>query len=466
MSTLDPVQIAALERSKGRHGFGFWMEMGLGKTLTALTEFQAEVPNGTTRMVAVCPNTFKGGWADEVSKHGMDLEAHVFQSGTYDSDAFLRRRYDRPPLFIINYEAIRSQPIFDKVLDWMGRKPTYIAFDESIQIKTHDALQTKAAIALSRAAVTRRILTGKPTAQGPHDLWGQMRAIGQLDGRNFYAFRGMFCRMGGFKNKQVLGSQNEDILAQLIDPHVFRATKEDWLFSIPKVPTIREYEMTREQRQQYRDMEKDFVLWMNDEEFVTVDAAISKYEKLTQIQCGFIIDTDNESKVHVICEPHRNPRVLALLEVLNEEVAGKAIIVYVHRYAFDILSQALKEYNPAWIKGGMKPDEIDEEKRRFNDDPNCRVILVQERAGKYGHTLLGQPGRDRCSTTIFFENSYSLDDRSQIEDRNHRRGQDANSVTYIDLCGTSMDRDVIRALQRKESIFKAIFAHIKKAVPA
>jgi len=467
MSTLDPVQIAALEASKGRHGFGFFMEMGLGKTLTALTEFQRGTADGTTRMVAVCPNTFKGGWAEEVEKHGFDFETHIFQSGTFDSDRFLGRRYERPPLLIINYEAIRSPAIHTKLLDWMARKPTYIALDESIQIKTHDAIQSKAAISLSRQAVVRRILTGKPTAQGPHDLWAQMRAIGQLDGRNFYAFRGMFCRMGGFKNKQVIGSQNEDILAKLIEPHVFRATKEDWLFSIPKVYTTREYEMTKEQRAQYRSMEKDFVLWMNEDEFVTVDAAITKYGKLAQIQCGFIIDTDHESKVTVICEPHKNPRVLTLLDILRDEVPGKAIVVYIHRYTFEILSEALKEFNPARITGGMKPDEVDEQKRKFNEDPSCRIILVQERAGKYGHTLLGSPGPgNRCSTTIFFENSYSLDDRSQVEDRNHRRGQDANSVNYIDLCGTSMDRNVIRALQRKESIFKAIFAHIRKAVPA
>jgi hypothetical protein len=467
MSQLDPVQVAALEASKGRHGFGFWMEMGLGKTLTALTEFQQGVANGTTRMVAVCPNTFKGGWAEEVNKHGMDVETHVFQSGTWASDAFFRQRYERPPLLIVNYEAIRSPAIHDRILDWMSRKPCYIAFDESIQIKTHDALQTKASISLSRAAAVRRILTGKPTTQGPHDLWAQMRAIGQLEGRNFYAFRGMFCRMGGFKNKQVIGSQNEDMLAQLIEPHVFRATKEDWLFSIPKVYTIREYEMTQEQRAQYRSMEREFVLWLNDEDVVTVDAAITKYMKLVQIQCGFIIDTDNESKVSVICEPRNNPRVRALLNILTDEVAGKAIVVYIHRYTFQILSEVLKEYNPARITGGMKPDEIDEQVHKFNDDPSCRLILVQERAGKYGLTLLGDasPG-NRCATTIFFENSYSLDDRAQIEDRNHRRGQDANSVTYIDLCGTSMDRNVIHALQRKESIFKAVFSHIRKAIPA
>lgn len=463
MSELDPVQIAALTASKGRRGFGFWMQMGLGKTFTALTEFENGVPDGTTRMVSVCPNTFKGGWADEVKKHGMEVDAHVYDSGSRANDEFFRRRYERPPLLIINYEAIRSASVHDNLIDWMSRKPTYIAFDESLQISTHDALQTKAAISLSRVAVTRRILTGKPISRGPHDLWAQMRAIGQFDGRNFYAFRGMFCRMGGFKNRQVIGAQNEDLLAQLIEPHVFRATKEDWLFKIPKVPTTREYEMTTEQRRQYRGMEREFVLWLNEDKFVTVDAAINKYEKLAQIQCGFIIDTDDDSKVHVITSPDQNPRVKLLLNVLDMEVPGKAIVVYVHKYAFHILEHALREYNPAWIKGGMTPEELDEQKRRFNDDPDCRVILVQERAGKYGHTLLGQAGRDRCSTTIFFENSYSLDDRSQVEDRNHRRGQDADSVTYVDLCGTSMDKNVIRALQRKESIFKAIFNHLKAA---
>jgi SNF2 family DNA or RNA helicase len=467
MTELDPVQVAALKAAKGRHGFGYFMEMGMGKTLLALTEFERATKTGTvTRMVVVCPNTFKSGWAEEVEKHGMDVEAHVFESGSRNSSEFLRREYNRPPLLVINYEAIRSEPIHNSVIDWMGRKPTYIVFDESIQVKTHDAIQTKSAIILSRAARLRRILTGKPIAQGPHDLWGQMRVIGQLDGRNFYSFRAMFCRMGGFKNKQVIGTQNEDILASWIDPHVFRATKHDWGFRVPKVPTIREYEMTHEQKQQYKSMERQFVLWLNEDKYVTIEAAISKYEKLTQIQCGFIIDTEDEGKVHVICPPAKNPRTQLLEQILRDELTGKAIIVYVHRYVFDILNEYLKEYNPAYIKGGMTPDELDEQKDRFNNAASCRIILVQERAGKYGHTLLGGPEPDnRCATTIFFENSYSLDDRSQVEDRNHRRGQTAESVLYVDLCGTSMDRNVIRALQRKENVFQAIFAGVRKAVP-
>ena len=35
----------------------------------------------------------------------------------------------------------------------------------------------------------------------------------------------------------------------------------------------------------------------------------------------------------------------------------------------------------------MKPDETEEQKARFNEDPSCRVILLQCDAVKYGHTL-------------------------------------------------------------------------------
>ena len=40
MTTLDPVQIAALEFADGKPGVGWFMEQGLGKSLTALAEFK------------------------------------------------------------------------------------------------------------------------------------------------------------------------------------------------------------------------------------------------------------------------------------------------------------------------------------------------------------------------------------------------------------------------------------------
>ena len=87
---------------------------------------------------------------------------------------------------------------------------------------------------------------------------------------------------------------------------------------------------------------------------------------------------------------------------------------------------------------------------------------MQTRAGKYGHTLLGgEDVADRCSTMVFAENSYSLDDRSQIEDRIHRHGQTADSCLYVDIWGTPLDHRVTQALQAKEAISQAVFSYFK-----
>lgn len=462
MAGLLDVQIAALEAARGHHGFAYWMEMGLGKTLTALTEFKQLAETGeATRLVVVCPNTFKGGWRDEIAKHNINVDEHIYESGG-QNDRFLRRSFNRPPVLIVNYEAIRRPNTQQFLIDFVGRKNGMIVFDESIQIKTHNSQQTKAAIMLSRYFKYSRILSGKPMTQGPHDLWGQMRAIGALEGRNFFSFRNTFCRMGGYLNKKVMGAQNEEILAKLIDPHVFRATKEEWLDLPPKLYTTRDVEMVGNQAAQYRQMEQDFVAWLENDEYITVDMALTKYVKLAQIQFGFIID--EEGSVHELVDPAHNPRINAIKELLDTEITGKLVVVYHHRYAGEVLLNALEDYSPTFIRGGMTPDEIVANRDSFNQNRNTRVICIQTIAGKYGHTLVGGNSVfDHCSTMAFAENTWSLDTRSQLEDRIHRIGQKGESCLYVDLVSSPLDRRIVRALQEKQAIFDAVMAHVKKS---
>jgi hypothetical protein len=67
---------------------------------------------------------------------------------------------------------------------------------------------------------------------------------------------------------------------------------------------------------------------------------------------------------------------------------------------------------------------------------------------------------------VFFENSYSADTRDQIEDRIHRRGQTGEYVLYIDLSGSDLDRRIVKALQRKDELYKSVFRNLKVAEPA
>lgn len=457
---MHDVQAAALRASAGHYGFGFFMEQGLGKTFTDLEEFRTLVEAGeATRKVVLAPNSFKGGWVDEIDKWGFEFQPHVWESGSSTNASFLKHRYNKPPVIIINYEAIRSAITQELLMDWLSQKPSMASSDESIQLKGHDKLQTKAAIQLSKVARYTRLLTGKPIVQGPHDLWGQMRFAKQLENKNYFAFKTAFCKMGGFKMKQVMGAQNEDYLATLIEPHVFRATKADWTDLPPKVRSNRYYEMSARQRAQFNSMFDDFVLFLESGEAVTVDAAITKYIKLAQIQAGFIYTEDN--RIEWLVEPKDNPRLQLLHEVI-EASPGKVTIPYRHRPVLDMLRTELADLQPAYIGGGMSADEVRAEKEKFNNDPNCRAILLQHTAAKYGHTLLGGPEpQNRCSTNIFFENTYSGDDRAQIEDRNHRHGQTADMVSNIDLVGTKLDKAMLEAQERKEGIFQAVFKNIR-----
>jgi hypothetical protein len=413
------------------------------------------------RAVVLCPNSFKSGWVAEIQKHGIPVTPFMYESGDdHNIRRFIKAKHDQLAIMIVNYEAIRSEKTQNYIEQFTLGFVSAIYADESIQISTHDSAQTKAAISIAKAFAFRRILSGKPMKQGPHDYWSQLRFIGLLDGKNYFAFRYRYCKMGGFKNKQVVGHQNLDELAETMGPHTFTARKADWTDLPPKAYTSREYRLTGNLKTQFDLMWDEFVAFVrNGEGMVTVDAAITKYMKLAQIQAGFIYD--EQGKVHHLCEDYNNPRLALLLDVLANEVSGKVAIAYNHKPVYDTLMKALAKYNPAYIKGGMSPTEIDEQKAKFNDDPSCRVIVLQTRASKYGHTLLGQPGPDRCSTMVFYENTYSLDDRSQIEDRVHRHGQDANSVLYIDLVGTAIDQRMTEALQRKELIFAAILSAVK-----
>jgi SNF2 family DNA or RNA helicase len=462
---LDPVQVEALKFAKGKRGVGYFMEMGLGKTLTALEEFRRTVEARiATRMIVVAPNSFKAGWADEVEKHGLNFDVHVFVSGAKANEKWLSIvKYEKPPILVINYEAIRAPAVLLRLMAWMRIKPTTVVFDESIQIKTHDSQQTKAALALAHEATIVRCLTGLPQTQGPHDLYPQLQSIGLFRGMKFWAFRNTFCQMGGWQNKQVVGVKNAEDLAAAMAPSVFQAKKSDWLPDLPRKDySIRTYEMSGEQRFQYQQMHDEFVLELSTGT-VAVDIAVTKYEKLAQIQCGFIIDEGQV--VRELVQPTQNPRLIVLWELL-EQVTGKAIVIYRHRAVFDLLYLFGNLDEPAYIKGGMKPEEIAEQKERFNTDPDCRVLLGQAEATKYGHTLLGgEDDRDHCSTMIFFENSYSLDTRTQVEDRIHRRGQRGENVLYIDLAGTELDRRVVRALQKKEDLYAAVFSKLKAAAP-
>ena len=433
------VQTAALKKSDHRTHYAYFMEMGLGKTAVCWSEFIDLVSKDIVDfMLVVCPNSLKSNWVIEAEKQGVNnLVPSAWPNFMPDSD-----------MIAINYEALitkKGQQFLDKIT---SSKSVYLVFDESIHLKNPRAKRTKMAINLSKECKVVRVLSGAPVTQSSMDLWGQLKVINGVGKLNPYAFRNRFCEMGGYLGKQVVGSRNTEELEEILSKYSFRAKKKDWTDLPPKSFTTRSYIMKDKQLSSYNQMHKEFLIQLGDDS-ITAPMAITQAMKLQQISSGFIIDENGEA--HLMTEDSKNPKVLLTQEIVDES-HNKVIIFAYYKKSIEMLNKAFSS-NSCCITGGMSNVEIELAKEHFNEGDK-KVMICQLTAGKYGHTLLGTD-QQPCHTSIYFENNYDLDARLQSEDRNHRHGQ-LRPVTYVDLIGSTMDKKIINALVKKQSVAELI----------
>lgn len=451
----SPYEVQSLALSKtdhGPHGYAYFMEMGLGKTATLLADFLREKHRGqVSKLVVVCPFSLVGNWAREVGvwTNGKDNLRVSTWPGKGEAD-----------VYVINYEAFAVGNALGVgfVADLSDKYPVMLALDESTQIKNNGSVRTRALLSLARNCKYTRILSGAPMVQGPQDLWSQLKFIGELRGVNYYQFRNRYCQMGGWQGKQILGPNPACIaeLSGIVDKCGFRAKKEDWLDIPAKTYLPRDVKMSPKYISAYRRMQDELLMEVDGQE-VTAPMAITLMLKLQQISSGFIISDDGTT--HRIEGP--NAKLNELLSIIDTEIDTKVIIPVYFQESQLILQEALTKAGIQFAKilSKMSPEEIEHEKHLFNTDDQVKVALAQTSSQKYGHTLLGT-SRVPCHTTIFYENTFSLDDRLQMEDRNHRIGQ-RFPVNIIDLNCSPVETKAVRALSRKENVAKVIVDAIR-----
>jgi hypothetical protein len=439
-------------------GWGHFMEMRVGKTPTALNEAMLfKKDYGIKKLLILSPNKYKHAWHGEALRFGYDAPVHVFESKDKKTNTSFVNMDEMA--VVVNYEALIQQKYLNALLDWADDR-TMIVADESVVLKNKDSKTFKAALAISKQCGAIRGLSGLPAPQGPHDFWAQLRFMRFIDGFNFYAFRAKFCKMGGFKGRQILGYLNHEELDQLLSDCCFRALRGDWSDKLDSDYDKLKIDMLPEQKRVYREMEEDFLTFVHGSE-ITADQVISKRMKMQQISSGFVYDEFGEP---IDVTPFdKTPKLQDLIQKLETEVRGKVFVVAHYTHTINNLMEHLSKYNPALGAGNstMKAHgrEIEAEKARFNQDDDCRVFIGQSRAIKYGATLMGTQ-TNPCLSICYFENNYSLDDRRQTEERPQGHGQQAPLYIW-DYYSSKIEREIIDALQRKNNIAEVIMGYYK-----
>lgn len=435
------VQAEAQRRAADHKKYGQFLEQGLGKTGLTQNEFIHD--DDTDIHLVLCPNSFKNDWVLAPEEWGVGwMPSGYWPKHPIPHDAEYMQ-------YAVNFESARKSQL-KELMRLCEKRRVRLTIDESAILANPGSDSTKALIEIAKRADKVWLLNGTPIIKNPVDYFGQLRAIGRLDGWSPTNFKHRFAVMGGFKGKQLLNEiKNEEELAGILDECSFRALKSEWRKDLPpKITTPIHLEMSPKQRAHYHEMMEEFFTMVDGEE-ITAQLVLTQMGKLRQISSCIVMKDGVE---YLIEEDKNNPKLQALFDVVAA-CPGKIIVVYEHKASGRLLRQSLekKGLKPAHIMGRMKPEELSLQKARFNDDPDCRAIVCQELAACRGHTLIGQTGRDRCSTMYFFENSFSYYQRSQMEDRNHRGAQDETCNIY-DPITSPIDQIAVDILTSKRDM--------------
>ena len=451
-------QMSALEKSWNKETYGYFMEMGTGKTKVLIDNMAMLYDKGKINgALIIAPKGVVKTWHEqELPTHLPDHIENVttlWQPNiTKKQETKLNNLFDLGTdlhIFIMNVEALSTNKGVKFAEKFLRSHRTLMALDESTTIKNPSAKRTKNVLALAPMAKYRRILTGSPVTKNPLDLYTQCEFLDPflLNFNSWYAFRNRYAIMKtihvrGRSIQTVHKFQNLGELSDRLKGFSYRVLKEDCLDLPEKIYMKRHVALTKEQENLYEQMRKTAIANLNGKVTSTV-TVLTQLMRLQQITCGHFVADDGT--VQTI----KNNRLDELMDVL-EETENKAIIwAYWQRDVQDIRDAIEKKYGPKSVVDyyGLTPqDERQDNIRRFQNDIECRFLIGTPSTGGYGITLT------EANTVIYYSNGYDLEKRLQSEDRAHRIGQKKN-VTYIDLIAEdTVDEKIVRSLRKKINI--------------
>lgn len=447
------VQLEALNAGYGKEGFAYFLRQRLGKTFLSIAEFKLlREENKVDWFVVICPNSLKDQWQEAIEYCDPFLPIRIYESQQKAKTDYYFEKNKKGGAFIINYESVNA---FMKNEGWQKFDTirTYCVADESTKIKEPTKNMTKASLELASICGYKRVLTGKPRGKSNCDLWGQLKFINATE-RNFHQHKYTFSIVGGYRGRQTLKDINVEQLQKEMAPHCYIAP-DKYLKGFEKIyEPMRRIHLKGEQKELYDKMENELFFEINNTK-VTAPIALVKYLRLQQISSGVVGDIDGQQ--HNIIEPKDNPKIQEVLEIIETEIDKKVIIVCRFKLSIQNLYQVLTKagYKCAVITGGMG-SSIEEQKRKFNYE-DYDILLAQIQVLNFGHTLCGTKEYP-CDSVIFYENDFSLINRSQCESRPENADWDI-PISYYDLYASKLDKYILSTLIRQEDASLALMGY-------
>lgn len=437
-TTLYQHQQAAFNKLKHIRVGGLFMEMGTGKTRTAI-EFVYYRQRKISNVIWFCPVTLKQTIYNELIKHTTLEDIYVFDDASSISNI--------PTTFwyIVGIESISSSSRVVLTVNKLITESSFCIVDESSFIKTHNSYRTMRITKMCVRAKYKMLLTGTPLTLGIVDLYAQMKFLSSkiLGYNSFYSFAANHLEYSEKYPGLIVRAHKIDYITRKINPYIYQVKKSECLDLPEKIYKFSSTYPTTQQTKWYNQAKADILLNCDELDSYTL---FKLFGALQQIASGFW----NGSPIGFI--EIRNNR-LSLLETIITSIPQAEKIIVWCKYVYSV-KRITKAFDCNLVYGEQSEKERNQQLESFKD--NGKILVITMQCGGYGLDL------SFVNHVIFYENSFNYAHRQQAEDRCHRIGQ-INNVIYFDLsCGLNIENYIERNMTDKGRIIRNFKQQIDK----
>jgi SNF2 family DNA or RNA helicase len=425
---------------------GLFLDMGLGKTVISLTVVNELLYNyfDISNVLVIAPlRVAQTTWPDEVRK--WDHLQHLTISKILGSVKERRAALNTPAdIHIINRENVKW------LVEECGKEWPFdmVVIDELSSFKSNKAKRFRA-LRKVRPRIKRIVgLTGTPAPNGLIDLWPQIYLLDQGErlGKTVTGYRNRYFnpgrRNGYVVYDWVLKPGAEEAIYEKLDDICVSMKAEDWLEMPEKIDRVVPVQIPEKAREKYEQLERDLLLPYEDGD-VTADNAAVLSGKLLQLANGAVYDEDGAVK-----EIH-SAKLEALDDIIEAANGRPVLVFYAYRHDLARLQERLPEAR------------ILDTEKDIEDWNRGTMPVGLAHPASAGHGLNLQAGGN---IIVWFGLTWSLELYQQANARLYRQGQNKSVIIHHLVAEGTIDEDVMRALEHKDTGQEALLAAVKARI--
>ena len=443
---------------------------GAGKTTLALATFAVLRRRGIVdRLLVVAPIAAFEAWKEEAADcFDESLDLVIFRG----PDTFVPSGTD---VLVSNYHRVAGD--YDSIRRFVASARTQVVLDEAHRVKRGpEGVHGRAVLDLAYAASRRDVLTGTPAPQGAHDLVALVKFLYPGQDRQILPRSTYHEALG--RDPSVLADARAAIRAYFVrtpksalqlPPTTFKVVARE----MPSIQSaIYEALIGRYRgKLSLSDRDRHDMRRLGRIMMYLLEAATNPMLLNSGSHSG-----DDPGFSHPPIELAGDETVPDLLAqyarfetpwkyetvktiVADAAATGEKVLVWTNFVRnIQALARFLQRYSPAIVHGGVPSQQgaageaitRETEFHRFRHDPNCSVLLANPAACGEGVSL-----HHWCHHAVYLDRSFNASHFLQSQDRIHRLGLDADTVTTFTLLmsrGTIDDTVDARLVEKVDAL--------------